>query len=104
MIQEKNLPREFARGSMVLAADKSAPPWHVTRGMVALRPVTGTKPRPSALLHKLTWAVVVKLLALTTIWYCFLADQKVEVDAEQASRHLLMRSAINSNQEIGHDF
>ena len=103
MIQEKNLPREFARGSMVFAADKSAPPWHVTRGMVALRPVTGTKPRPSALLHKLTWAVVIKLL-LTAIWCCFLADQKVEVDAEQASSHLLMRSTSHSSKEMGHDF
>jgi hypothetical protein len=104
LIQEKNLPREFAHGSMVFAADESAPPWHVIRGMVALRPVTGAKPRPPALLHKLAWAVIVKLLLLTAIWFGFLADQKVEVDAEQASSHLLMRPTTDASKEMGHDF
>ena len=42
------------------------------------------------LLHQLAWAIVIKLLLLTAIWWFFLADQKVEVDAEQASSHLLM--------------
>ena len=58
---------------------------------------------PYSLVRKLAWAIVIKLLLLTAIWWCFLADQKVEVDAEQASRHLL-HPVPDSNKEQGHDF
>lgn len=61
------------------------------------------KTPPHSLVRKLAWAVVIKLL-LTAIWWCFLAGQKVEVDAEQASRHLLMRPTTDSNKEQAHDF
>ena len=104
MIQDKNLPHELACGSMVFAADESAPPWHVTRGMAAWQPFTETKTRSPALVHKLAWAIAIKLLALTAIWSICMSDQKVAVDAERASSHLLMRSLPNSNQEPGHDF
>lgn len=41
MIQEKNLSREHARGSMVYAAGKSGPLWRVTYGVVALQSSSG---------------------------------------------------------------
>ena len=56
------------------------------------------------LVHKLAWAIVIKLLLLTAIWWAFLADQSVEVDAEQASSHLLLRPTTESSKEQGHDF
>lgn len=36
MIQQENLPREHARGSMVFVAGESGPLWRVTEGTVAL--------------------------------------------------------------------
>ncbi|PRD65863.1 cytochrome oxidase putative small subunit CydP [Malikia granosa] len=59
---------------------------------------------PNPLVRKLAWAVAIKLLLLTAIWWFFLADQKVEVDAERASHHLLMRPITDSSKEQGHDF
>ncbi len=56
------------------------------------------------LLRQLAWTIVIKLLLLTAIWWAFLADQKVKVDAEQASSHLLLRPITDSNKEQGHDF
>ncbi len=56
------------------------------------------------LLRQLAWAIVIKLLLLTAIWWAFLADQKVKVDAEQASSHLLLRPTTESSKEQGHDF
>lgn len=69
-----------------------------------LQPGMAIKIPPHPLVRKLAWAIVIKLLLLTAIWWAFLADQKVEVDAEQASRHLLMHPITDSNKEQGHDF
>ena len=63
-----------------------------------------TKTPPHPLVRKLAWAVVIKLLLLTAIWWFFLADQKVEVDAEQAARHLLIPPITDSNKEQDHGF
>jgi len=62
------------------------------------------KASPHPLVHKLAWAVAIKLLLLTAIWWFFLADQKVEVDAEQASSHLLLHPITDSSKEPAHDF
>jgi len=59
---------------------------------------------PHTLVRQLAWAIVIKLLLLTAIWWAFLADQKVKVDAEQASSHLLLRPTTESSKEQGHDF
>ena len=59
---------------------------------------------PHTLVRKLAWAIVIKLLLLTAIWWAFLANQKVEVDAEQASRHLLMHPITDSNKEQDHGY
>lgn len=56
------------------------------------------------LLRQLAWAIVIKLLLLATIWWAFLADQRVEVDAEQASSHLLLLPITDSSKEQAHDF
>lgn len=63
-----------------------------------------TKTPPHPLVRKLAWAIVIKLLLLTAIWWFFLADQKVEVDAEQAARHLLIPPITDSNKEQDHGF
>ena len=59
---------------------------------------------PHTLVRQLAWAIVIKLLLLTAIWWSFLADQKVEVDAEQAARHLLIPPITDSNKEQDHGF
>lgn len=78
--------------------------WPVLSDGLFLQQGMCMKTPPHSLVRKLAWAVVIKLLLLTAIWWCFLAGQKVEVDAEQASRHLLMRPTTDSNKEQAHDF
>ncbi len=105
MIQDKNLPREHARSRMVFfAPNESGPAWEEIRDVIALQPDMSVKMPPHPLVRQLAWAVVVKLLLLTAIWWCFLADQEVEVDAEQASRHLLMHPTTETSKEQDHDF
>lgn len=36
----------------------------------------------------LGWLIVVKLLALVALWWCFVRDARVEVDAQDMSRQL----------------
>lgn len=57
------------------------------------------RPSRHPLVRKLGWVIVVKLLMLMLIWWSFMADQSVEVDAEQAASHLLLRSPPDSNKE-----
>ncbi|PRD65846.1 Crp/Fnr family transcriptional regulator [Malikia granosa] len=45
MIQEKNLPRELARGNTVFVAGESGPLWRVTWGVVALQSSPGADGR-----------------------------------------------------------
>lgn len=40
---------------------------------------------PSRLLRHLAIAVMVKLLVLTALWWLFIRDQRVPVDAERAA-------------------
>lgn len=47
-----------------------------------------TEPEPDPtrlLLHHLIVVVIVKLLVLTAIWWVFIRDQRVPVDAERAA-------------------
>jgi len=46
------------------------------------------KPPASPLLRHLATAVVVKLLVLTVLWWAFIRDGRVGVDAERAAAHL----------------
>ena len=47
----------------------------------------GMKPVDSRLLKHLVLAVVLKLLVLGALWWTFVRDDKVSVDAEQAANH-----------------
>ncbi len=52
---------------------------------------------PSRLLRHLAIAVIVKLLVLTALWWLFIRDQRVPVDAERAAAAIVAdRPAISS--------
>jgi hypothetical protein len=54
--------------------------------------------RDQALLRKLIWTVLIKLIALSALWWVFVRDAQVVVDEGAAARQLLAPS-VSATQE-----
>lgn len=50
------------------------------------------------LLRKLTWTVLIKLVALSMLWWLFVHDAQVAVDESAAARQLLTPT-VSTTQE-----
>ncbi len=50
------------------------------------------------LLRKLIWTVLIKLIALSALWWLFIRDAQVAVDESSAARQLLNHS-VSTTQE-----
>ena len=50
------------------------------------------------LLRKLVWAVLIKLVVLTVLWWFFVRDVRVVVD-EEAAAHRLLAPPVGITQE-----
>lgn len=51
------------------------------------------------LLKHLGWAVALKLVVLTALWWAFIREARVPVDSERAALHLLPPSTSSSSPE-----
>ena len=58
--------------------------------------------KPRSLLQEIIWIVVIKLLALTSIWWCFIRDVKVEVATTDTAQHLLASPSSSAQQRSTH--
>ena len=54
--------------------------------------------RDQALLRKLIWTVLIKLIALSALWWVYVRDAQVAVDEGAAARQLLAPS-VRATQE-----
>ena len=58
--------------------------------------------KPRSLLQEIMWTVVIKLVALSIIWWCFIRDVKVEVATTDTAQHLLASPSSSAQQRSTH--